>query len=111
MKPNWRQSPEYLTAKEIAFAPYEEDGGYRCALGCGRVGRMTAFHILSVGAHYSLKSKALNLLPVCMECHRSYEDSGRDAKEATIEKILPGRMQELRELERKNPLVHVWRKD
>jgi len=100
MKRNWRFSPEYTEAKRIAFAPYQEDYGYRCAL-CERVGEMTSFHILGVGAHPALRCESLNLLPVCFECHRKYEDSGRLEKGLTIEKIFPNRIQELRLLERK----------
>lgn len=74
---NWRNSTEYKRAKQMAFELYRDGEYFKCALGCGTVGSMTSFHILSVGAHPAIRCEPLNILPVCYECHRKYEDSSR----------------------------------
>ncbi len=83
-----------------AYKPYWVSSGVQCSK-CKRIftlDEITASHVFSVGSCYQLKAHPRNLLPDCWRCHTAYDTSTTAEKKKTIDRIEPGRWEELVEL-------------
>lgn len=102
---SWRSDPEYHAAIKRAFTPFMVGEEYcRCAFS-GEVlplNELSPCHILGAGAHPELKMDWRNILPGSFKKHFWFDQLSPEKKKAVIEKIIPGRWEELEQLSREH---------
>ena len=100
-RPGPRTSPEYKAAVLEAFEPYMVGEYYcRCAF-CGVVyplNEVAPCHIFHKGGCEEMFCEPLDILPGDFKCHGNFDKKSTEARRRQIEKILPGRWEELEEL-------------
>jgi hypothetical protein len=107
----WRRSAENKQAKAEAFAPFTREDGWVMCVFCkryfpprGQFG-ITESHIKSAGGWDHIKQEALNKMPNCWACHDWYENLTEEEQMAEVEKIFPGREEELLALARSKSVI------
>ena len=100
--PGPRNSPEYRAAVLDALKPYMVGEDYcRCAF-CGKVfpvNMISPCHIFHKGSAEELFCEPLNIIPGDFKCHGDFDTKlTTEGRRRKIERILPGRWEELEEL-------------
>ena len=105
----WRRSAKYKRAKAEAYAPFTREDGWVMCVFSGVYyppNEIDASHIKPVGGEWAyLRCEPKNIMPNSRLKHNWYENLTEREQMAEVEKIFPGREEELLALGRSKSLV------